>query len=108
MTRAIYLLLSLSYFQDYAQSESIISPAALIEEIREAPSRVTDGDGNVLNDASVFVARQWNGDRCRPEITNLSKKNLRLGNIILFDLENTRLDPETPPYGEGFQMWSQT
>jgi alpha-galactosidase len=41
-------------------------------------------------------------------LVNTGAEPRRLGNIILFDLARHGLDPETPIYGEGFQMLSQT
>jgi len=41
-------------------------------------------------------------------LTNIGKAPVRLGNIILFDLNPHRLDPAAPIYGEGFQKLAQT
>jgi alpha-galactosidase len=84
------------------------SPASLIEQLMNAPSRILDLDGNILNGSEIRVKRKWTGDRCRTSISNSSKKTLKLSNIIIFELEKTGLDPQTPIYGEGFQMLSQT
>jgi alpha-galactosidase len=83
-------------------------PASWIGQLKNAPSRITDAEGKTIDSAEAVVRKVWRGDRCYSSISNRSTHALQLGNIILFDLENSGLDPETPIYGEGFQMLSQT
>ena len=79
-----------------------------MDRLKSAPGRVEDADGKVLDAQDVHLQRDWSGDLCRSTVTNTGKAPVRLGNIILFDLQGHGLDPATPIYGEGFQMLAQT
>ena len=76
--------------------------------LKESPSRVEELGGKPVPADILSVVREWHGDRCIAKVTNLGKSPLRLGNVILFDLTPHGIDPNTPIYGEGFQMLSQT
>ena len=85
------------------------TPASeFITRLKQAPARIEDTDGKVLDDSSVRLIRKWTGNRCVSRLTNIGKAPVRLGNIILFDLNPHRLDPAAPIYGEGFQKLAQT
>lgn len=80
----------------------------LVARLKEAPYRLQDTGGRTLIGEEIRLDRKWEGNLCAAEITNVGKKPLRLGNIILFDLASLGLAPDTPVYGEGFQMVAQT
>ena len=107
MRRAIIFLLVLTAA---VATENVFAgdAGALIARVKDAPSSVRDVDGNVLTTEQVRVDRRWKGNYCSTRLTNVGKKSVWLGNIILFDLDRHDLSPETTIYGEGFQMLSQT
>lgn len=79
-----------------------------IARLKAAPVVLWDENGNPIQDRQIAVERKWKGDKCNSSVTNRTGKPVKLGNIILFSLPETGLDPDTPIYGEGFQMLSQT
>ncbi len=82
--------------------------ANLISLLQKSEPSVTDISGRVLDKSTIHIERKWDGDKCYASITNTGRETRHLKNIILFNLRNTGLDPNTPIYGEGFQMLSQT
>jgi alpha-galactosidase len=74
--------------------------------IRKAPSRVVLADGSPTP-AALRLARTWTDGTCKSTLANAGASPLRVREIILFDYEH-RFAPDTPIYGEGFQMLSQT
>ncbi len=53
------------------------------------------------------VNKRWTGNFCQLSVTNRSKTPCRVGDVIAFDLRH-ELPGDTPFYGEGYQMLSQT
>lgn len=49
----------------------------------------------------------WNGNLCRSRLINTGPKSVRVHEVVLLNVPHS-LGPETPMYGEGFQMLSQT
>jgi alpha-galactosidase len=80
----------------------------LIARLRAAPTRVEQPGGGPLDSSRVRLDRRWDGSRCTASLANVGKQPVHVGNIILFDLSAHGLDPQTPVYGEAFQMLSQT
>lgn len=76
-----------------------------LQRFRNAPWRVVGADG--ADTSHVVVRRVWEGSRCRSTITNGRREGVQIREVVLFDV-NHGLSPETPIYGEGFQMLSQT
>jgi alpha-galactosidase len=76
-----------------------------LQTIRSARGRVLSPDGSDLT--AVRLARTWKGGRCRARIRNTGPKPVAVSEVVLFDVPHV-LPPETPIYGEGFQMLSQT
>jgi alpha-galactosidase len=76
-------------------------------------SRIRSGTGARIvgassNDVSTLKLEQrWRGDICELIVKNTGKAPARVHEIILFDLAHG-LSGDTPIYGEGFQMLSQT
>ena len=76
------------------------------ESFKRAPFRV------VLSGAAdaghvIRLVRTWDGSGvCRSTLTNTGTKAAAIKEVILFDVPHA-LPPETPVYGEGFQMLSQ-
>lgn len=73
--------------------------------IEKAPWRVVAADGRSAS--SVRVERVWRGDLCRSRVINTGKQSVAVREIVLFDLAHG-LSSNTPLYGEGMQMLSQT
>ncbi|MFI5193622.1 MAG: glycoside hydrolase family 36 protein [Chitinophagales bacterium] len=118
MKRTAFLLISISLTSLFAlplvaqQKNHTKNPAAekgtLIGLLQESKPSVTDISGQVMSNTTIRVERKWDGDRCFATIANTGKESRNLKNIILFNVRKTGLDPNTPIYGEGFQMLSQT
>jgi alpha-galactosidase len=82
------------------------APAALDRAaVAHAPAHVLAADGSIP--AAVTLVRQWEGPVCRARLRNRGRAAVRIGEVVLFDVRRG-LPPETPIYGEGFQMLSQT
>ncbi len=58
-------------------------------------------------DTSPKLEIRWDGSICRARVTNQGTVAVRIQEVILFDIAHG-LEGETPIYGEGFQMLSQT
>ena len=71
-----------------------------------APWSATLPDGTRAP-ATVQLTRTWNNERCQSAIVNKGAAPIALKEVTLFALAHT-LPSETPLYGEGFQMLSQT
>lgn len=70
------------------------------------PARIVTTDPASPNQALV-LERSWKGDLCRPVLRNRGRTPVRIREVVLFDVP-LPLPPDTPFYGEGFQMLSQT
>lgn len=82
------------------------APAGLdLQSLASAAWRVNSPAGEPL--ARVVVERTWRGALCRSRLVNRSGAAVRVGSIVLFDLQHG-LAPSTRFYGEGFQMLSQS
>lgn len=99
---------SLVYVAFILQNTHAAGIEGLLARVKDAPCRVEDTAGKTLGAGEIRLDRKWNGNLCAAEITNVGKESLRLGNLILFDLANHGLPPDTGVYGEGFQMLAQT
>jgi alpha-galactosidase len=75
--------------------------------LQQSPSEVEDAEGNVISPAQLVVDRKWEGNICKATVKNIGDEPLQLTNIILFDLPEHGLNPESRVYGEGFQMLAQ-
>src|SRR5947209_6592604 len=86
-----------------------VSPAraasGLVEAIRRAPGSVVGPDGRAA--PNVRLVRSWSGEFGRSELVNEGTEPVRIKEVVLFSVPHA-LPPETPLYGEGFQMLSQT
>lgn len=57
--------------------------------------------------AAVRLVREWDGDLCRSRLVNEGQHPVLVGDIVLAEFAH-QLPSETPVYGEGFTMLSQT
>ena len=73
--------------------------------LKRAPGRVVGLAGTDV--AHVRLTRTWDGARCRPRIRNTGPAPTAIAEVVLFDVPHA-LAADTPIYGEGFQMLSQT
>jgi alpha-galactosidase len=71
-----------------------------------APWSITLADGKPAP-SSVQAVRRWSGSRCQSEIVNRGAAAVAIREVVLFSVAHA-LPAETPLYGEGFQMLSQT
>ena len=74
-----------------------------------APLDLKNTQVRVLGEGAerVVVTREWKGNICRSRATNKGRGTAAVNAIVLFDLKHG-LPPDTPIYGESFQMLSQT
>jgi alpha-galactosidase len=77
----------------------------LVEAIRRAPGSVIAADDRPI--PKVRLVRSWSGELGRSELINEGTEPARIKEVVLFSVPHA-LPPETPLYGEGFQMLSQT
>ena len=68
---------------------------------------VEDVQGQVIAPDQIQVERVWDGTRCRASVTNMGDTPLRLKSVVLFEVAEHGFSPDTPIYGEGFQMLYQ-
>ena len=76
--------------------------------LKKSPSRAIGINDKELDNKTVKINIRWDGYKCKPIVTNNGNATIRLKNIILFDVVEHGLSPNTPIYGEGFQKLSQT
>jgi alpha-galactosidase len=81
------------------------SPDLGLDAIRRAPGRVVSADGSELK--TVTLTRDWDDGRCRARVKNTGASAAAVAEVVLFDVAHA-LPPQTPLYGEGFQMLSET
>lgn len=65
---------------------------------------VVTGGGDA---ASLRLETRWRGDVCRVRLVNTGNAAVRVHEVVLLDLAHG-MPGDTPVYGEGFQMLSQT
>jgi len=68
---------------------------------------VEDLQGEAIARDLIQVERVWNGTHCKTSVKNISDAPLRPKSIVLFEVKEHGMDPDTPIYGEGFQMLYQ-
>ena len=89
------------------RSTGLVQPGVLdLETVVRAPWRATMINGAPAS-ATVQLTRAWSGGRCRPEIRNAGAAPIALKEVVLFAVPHA-MPADTPLYGEGFQMLSQT
>ena len=88
-----------------------VSPASdavgFINRLKAAPARVILASNTPADPAAVAIERLWNGNVCTSRLRNTATTPIRVARVDLFDLEHG-LSPNTPIYGEAFQMLAQT
>jgi alpha-galactosidase len=81
-----------------------IAQKKVIVNIKNSPSAVYLSDNSLTS--AIKVARKWTGNFCATTLTNNSKKNLRIKEVVLMQAAR-QYAPDTKFYAEGFQMLSQ-
>ncbi len=76
-----------------------------LHDLKRAPHRVVLDDGS--ESKTVVLDRRFDGEICRPFLRNTGKAPVRVREVVLFAVEH-QLPPDTPLYGESFQMLSET
>jgi alpha-galactosidase len=88
-----------------------IPDAPAVESKLALAIRSNPGARVVLNGAdnsgSIKLETRWRGNLCRLRLTNTGANAARVQEVILFEVAHG-LNGDTPVYGEGFQMLSQT
>jgi alpha-galactosidase len=74
--------------------------------IEQDPGKVLDSRGTPLPSA-VALTRRWEGNICFAAVENRGTQPVKIGSVVLAEFAHG-LAPETPVYGEGFTMLSQT
>ncbi|MBL7016527.1 MAG: alpha-galactosidase [Kiritimatiellales bacterium] len=89
---------------------AVISEAGLnfFADIKGAEWLVEDANGQPIPPEQISVEREWSANRCITKVTNIGETTLRPLNIILFNLPAHGLSPDSPIYGDGFQMLYQS
>ncbi|KAA3611645.1 MAG: alpha-galactosidase [Planctomycetota bacterium] len=75
------------------------------DNLRLSPAVAFDPRGKELPE--LAVVRKWEGNLCTSFLTNPTGEAVAVGKVVLFDWQH-RMGEETPIYGEGLQMLSQT
>ena len=75
--------------------------------LKESNWVVEDFEGQAIADELVQVEREWNGTQCSASVTNVGDSPLHVKSVVLFEVPEHGFSPETPIYGEGFQMLYQ-
>lgn len=97
------------------RSLSAFFTLALLLPVQSAPFRERLAQSRAFalgtNDAplpdTVVASCRWEGDLCFPSLENRGARTVSIGSVVLAELAHG-LAPETPVYGEGFTMLSQT
>ena len=88
-----------------ARVDAFYAPQGLGRQALEHSEwKVFGPDGARLE--GLRVERSWRRDYCQSRLTNSSAASVRVGNIVLFDVQH-QLAAGTRVYGEGFQMLTQ-
>ncbi|MBD0400602.1 glycoside hydrolase family 36 protein [Flammeovirga sp. EKP202] len=99
---------SCSSVKEQQKSANVSSKAKTFWNVlSKAPAIVEDKDGNEIKKSDYTLTKKWDGNLCKATITNTSNKVINPKDIILFAIEKHGLNPESPIYGEGFQMLHQ-
>jgi len=101
------LLIVLSVVTGCVNKKSASHSEAFIQLLKSSPSKVEDVQGNMISATQLVVQRKWETNICKTTVRNIGNTPLHPANIILFDLPEQGLNPDSPVYGEGFQMLSQ-
>lgn len=86
-------------------SASLLAAGAGAAAPDTSPARAVAVDGSTS--AACRITRRWKGLVCQSSVTNTGRAPVRLREIVLFE-ERHGYAPQTPFYGEGFTMLSQT
>jgi alpha-galactosidase len=89
--------------------ETNLSPEgkAFFQLLQNSSTKCEDASGSIIPTNKLIVTRKWQGNICKFSVKNIGITPLHPGNIILFYLPNHGLNPQSPIYGEGFQMLHQ-
>lgn len=84
----------------------IEAAASLRDQVAASRTAVFDPDHRPLP-ADIRLTREWEGDVCRSRLVNDGGEPVVVGDIVVAEFA-PGLRPDTPVYGEGFTMLSQT
>ena len=92
------------------QPESMVTSEAgqrFLSILKKSDWVVEDLQGQAIAPDQIQVERVWNGTHCRASVKNVGDTPLRLSSVVLFELAEHGFAPDTPIYGDGFQMLYQ-
>ena len=75
--------------------------------LKTSPAVAEDTKGAVIPASQLLVDRKWTGNTCKATCQNIGKTPLQVSTVFLFSIPAHGLPPESPVYGEGFQMLHQ-
>ena len=75
--------------------------------LKSSKSVIEDRNGNVIHSDQYQIEKTWNGNVCTTILTNISTNPIYPKDVILFNIDKHGLNPDSPVYGEGFQMLHQ-
>jgi len=77
-----------------------------LDELKKLGGAVRLSDCTNASDHDVVVEKTWTNRLLKTTVTNRSARPQRIKEVVLFS-GDTPYDPETPFYGEGYQMLTQ-
>ncbi|MDA3923234.1 MAG: alpha-galactosidase [Kiritimatiellae bacterium] len=91
--------------RDYAVSSE--NGKRFADDLQQSGWSVEDLQGGLISSDLISVERKWRGNRCVTTVKNIGKETVRPASVILFNMTQHGLPPESPVYGEGFAMLYQ-
>ncbi|ULL16034.1 alpha-galactosidase [Paenibacillus sp. H1-7] len=77
-----------------------------LDALKKLDHAVRLADCTTASEQEVFVEKAWDDNVVKSTVTNRSGRPLRIKEVVLFSGE-TSYSPDTPFYGEGYQMLTQ-
>ncbi|WP_281613657.1 glycoside hydrolase family 36 protein [Flammeovirga sp. SubArs3] len=77
------------------------------ELLENSPSVIEDKEGKIIDAKNYTIQRTWEGNVCKTVLKNTGNENIFPKEVILFSLNKHGINPNSPVYGEGFQMLHQ-
>ena len=114
----ILLLITFCGFVFLKNSTKSSNPSASLDDmpptvtafqklLKNSPAVAEDAKGAVIPASQLLVDRKWTGNTCKATCQNVGKTPLQVSTVFLFSIPAHGLPPESPVYGEGFQMLHQ-
>jgi len=85
----------------------VLTQDKFLEQLKLSPCILIDNNHSIIQSQDIQLNRIWNGNTCKSNIKNNSRKPISLSSIVLFDMTKHQLPANAMVYGEGFQMLHQ-